>query len=86
MPKLGWQILIAAVSGAMLLAGLGMVIWPDAAVRRKVMDFSEESTPAQSRWSARAAGCVLILFGLCGLWLVFVEGLKPWPPGEPVGV
>jgi Na+/proline symporter len=81
LPKIVAQVLIVVVSAGILLAGLWMIFWSDAAARR-FPDFRENSTPNQARWNVRMAGAVFVLFGWAGLYLIFVEGLKPFPPGE----
>jgi hypothetical protein len=79
------EILIGLGSAAMLVAGIWMIIWPDAAVRL-LPEFREDATPSQARWNARFAGAVFVLFGWAGLYLVLVEGLQPFPPGDgPLG-
>jgi hypothetical protein len=74
---------IAVVTGsiALLGAGLWMLFWP-IAVLRCLPNFHEDLTPPQAKRNVRLTGAVLLLFGWAGLHLVFVEKLKPFPPGE----
>lgn len=82
MPKGAWEVLlIFGGSTAFVLAGLWMIIWPDAAVRR-LPDFSEDATSKQARWNARSVGVLMCLFGIAGLYVVLVGGLHP--PGGGV--
>ncbi len=73
--------LVVTGSIALLSAGVWMLFWPSAVIRC-LPQFGEDSGPEQSRWNVRVAGAVLLLFALAGLHLVFVDGLKPFPPGE----
>ncbi len=81
MPGLVPKILITVFSAVMLVAGLWMVILPEAAVKN-LKEFKEDATPEQARRNARVTGVVLLVFAWAGLYLVLVEGLKPFPPGE----
>jgi len=80
MPDILPKILITVVSAVMLVAGLWMLILPDAAAK-KLKEISEDATPEQARRNARVTGIVLLVFAWAGL-LVLVQGLKPFPPGE----
>src|SRR5205823_1236975 len=77
MPKIVTEVLIVLVSSGMVLAGLWVWVRTDAAIRW-MPEFSEDSTPQQARWNARVAGVVFVVFGLVGLDLVLVEGLRPF--------
>lgn len=81
MPKIVMEILITLVSAAMFTAGLWMIIWPNAALKR-MKDLSENATPTQAVWNTRLTGVALVFFGWAGLHLVLIQGLKPFPPGE----
>jgi hypothetical protein len=79
------EVLIVAGSAGMLVAGLWMIIWPDAAARW-LPEFRKDATPSHSRWNVRMAGVVFIFFGWAGLHLVLIQGLQPFAPGDgPVG-
>lgn len=65
----------------MSLAGAWMIFHPDSAARW-MPELRENSTPAQTRRNAQWTGVALVFFGWACLHLVFVEGLKPFPPGE----
>jgi hypothetical protein len=74
------ELLVLLAGAALLVAGLWSFFNPEAAARY-MLDDDDKSTPDESRRSVRVGAVVMILFGLVAI-IVYLDGLKPFPPGE----
>jgi hypothetical protein len=84
-PKVVVQALMLLGSTAFAGAGVWMMLWPNAAVRR-LEGYGDDSMPNQPRWTARLIGAVLLFFAWAGYHLVLIDGLRPADPDDGLGV
>ena len=85
MPKVVVQALMLLGSTAFAIAGVWMLLFPDAAVRQ-LEEYGDDSLTNQSRWTARLIGAVLLFFAWAGYHLVLIDGLRPPDPDDGLGV
>ncbi len=80
MPIAVAEVLIATFSIGLLIASVWMLVYPEAAAR--YVCEQEEVTPSKARTTVRITAIVLLFFAFAGFHLVFVHGVRPFPPGE----